>query len=129
MTPALGEWGSSMHELVESMPESVVKCAVFDIAEHPAEGYARIRVCLAGDVTRTSSPFYRAGVSMAVGDALILVSVLEMALTKTNRPSKAEAVLTTLQAYGVVYLARALAVAGAKLCVRWATFPSGNIRL
>ncbi len=106
LTPALSEWGPSIRQLVDKMPEQIFKWAIFDMADHPAETYARGRVCLAGDAAHASSPFHGAGGCMGVEDALVLVSVLEAALSKVGGDSKAVAVSTAFQAYSAVRLER-----------------------
>ncbi|KAF2235380.1 putative salicylate hydroxylase [Viridothelium virens] len=108
VTSALSEWGPSIRELVRRMPEQVFKWAIFDMADHPADRYARGRVCLAGDAAHASSPFHGAGACMGVEDALVLVSVLEVALSmsKLSDLGKAEAVGAALQAYSTVRLER-----------------------
>ncbi|KAI9661829.1 MAG: hypothetical protein M1821_009068 [Bathelium mastoideum] len=106
MIPSLSKWSPSMRELVEKMPEQVFKWAIFDMADHPANAYARGRVCLAGDAAHASSPFHGAGACMGVEDALALVSVLDRALSKASGSSKAEVVGAALQAYSAVRLER-----------------------
>lgn len=103
LSPALSGWGPSISELVEKMPEKVFKWAIFDMADHPADTYARGRVCLAGDAAHASSPFHGAGACMGVEDALVLVSVLETALSKGSGSScKTRVISAALQAYSAV---------------------------
>lgn len=106
LTLALSNWGPGIRELVEKMPEQVFKWASFDMADYPADTYARGRVCLAGDAAHASAPFHGAGACMGVEDALVLVSVLKTALSKAGQSSKAEAVSVALQAYSAVRLER-----------------------
>lgn len=106
LTPALSKWGPNIRELVEKLPERVFAWAIFDMADNPADTYTRGRVCLAGDAAHASSPFHGAGACMGVEDALVLVSVLETALSKAGGSSKAEAVSAALQAYSAVRLER-----------------------
>lgn len=80
--------------------------AIFDMADNPADTYARGRVCLAGDAAHASSPFHGAGACMGVEDALVLVSVLETALSKAGGLSKTKAVSAALQAYSTIRLER-----------------------
>ncbi|RMZ74830.1 hypothetical protein DV737_g5698, partial [Chaetothyriales sp. CBS 132003] len=82
---AISKWGPSIRELVDKMPEKVSKWAIFDMADNPANTYARGRVCIAGDAAHASSPFHGAGACMGVEDALVLVSVLETALSRSVR--------------------------------------------
>jgi salicylate hydroxylase len=104
--PALSKWGPGIRDLVEKLPEKVFKWAIFDMADNPADTFARGRVALVGDAAHASSPFHGAGACMGVEDALVLVSVLEKALSNTNRLSKAQAVTAALQAYSAVRLER-----------------------
>lgn len=106
MIPALSKWSSSIRELVEKLPEKVFKWAIFDTAENPANTFARGRVALVGDAAHASSPFHGAGACMGVEDILVLVSVLETALSGRKELSKAEAVTVALQAYSAARLER-----------------------
>ncbi|RDW57707.1 hypothetical protein BP5796_12508 [Coleophoma crateriformis] len=106
MIPALSQWAPCIRELVERLPEKVFKWAIFDMAEHPANTFAHGRVALVGDAAHASSPFHGAGGCMGVEDALVVVSVLEKALSNISGLSKAEAVTAALQAYSTVRLER-----------------------
>ncbi|OBT39595.1 hypothetical protein VE00_10799 [Pseudogymnoascus sp. WSF 3629] len=106
LAPALSKWAPHIRDLVERMPDQVFAWAIFDMADNPADTYARGRVCLAGDAAHASSPFHGAGACMGVEDALVLVSVLETALSKAGGLSKTKAVSAALQAYSTVRLER-----------------------
>jgi salicylate hydroxylase len=106
MVPALRQWSPSIRELVEKMPEKVFKWAMFDMADNPADTYAHGRVCLAGDAAHASTPFHGAGACMGVEDALVLVSVLETALTKAGGSRKADVISAAFQAYSASRMER-----------------------
>lgn len=106
MNSTFSDWAPSILELIEKMPERVFKWGIFDMADHPADTYALGRVCLAGDAAHASSPFHGAGACMGVEDALVLVSVLQTALSQARVVSKGEAVSAALQAYSTVRLER-----------------------
>lgn len=106
MIPPLSQWSPSIRQLVDKLPEKVFKWGIFDMADYPAETYARGHVALVGDAAHASSPFHGAGACMGVEDALVLVSVLEQALLHKGGLSKAQTVAAALQAYSAVRLER-----------------------
>jgi len=106
MVGALSNWSPGIRELVQKLPEKLFKWAIFDMADHPADTYARGRVALVGDAAHASSPFHGAGACMGVEDALVLVTVLKQAFSDTERRSKSQAVTAALQAYSAVRLER-----------------------
>ncbi|PVH94010.1 FAD/NAD(P)-binding domain-containing protein, partial [Periconia macrospinosa] len=104
--PALSKWGPGIRKLADKLPDKVFKWAIFDMADHPADHYARGRVALAGDAAHASSPFHGAGACMGVEDALVLVTVLNKVLYSRDEAEKVQPVSAALQAYSQVRLQR-----------------------
>ncbi|KAG8407722.1 hypothetical protein J3459_018405 [Metarhizium acridum] len=109
IVPVLNKWGPDVRQLLQKLPDRVFAWAIFDTADHPADTYARGRVCLAGDAAHASSPFHGAGACMGVEDALVLVSALDTTLCSMSNgasKSKAEAISAAFQGYSAVRLKR-----------------------
>ncbi|KAI1370688.1 hypothetical protein F4677DRAFT_457719 [Hypoxylon crocopeplum] len=108
---ALADWSPAVRELVDLLPERVMKWGIFDNAEHPAPTYARGRVCIAGDAAHASSPFHGVGACMGVEDALVIATVLDMVNTRARDGSIATgsvggAVASTFRSFNAVRLER-----------------------
>ncbi|KAL2831659.1 hypothetical protein BJY01DRAFT_260404 [Aspergillus pseudoustus] len=111
---AFASWGPTVRGIVELLLESegLDKWAVFDMYEHPAEFYAKGRVCLAGDAAHASAPHHGAGAGIGVEDALALCILLEIAVKEINlqgsgqRTSKAKVLERALKVFSDVRFER-----------------------
>ncbi|KAI0198026.1 hypothetical protein F4808DRAFT_452250 [Astrocystis sublimbata] len=100
------DWGPHVRQLVDLLPETLTKWAIFDTGDNPAPTYARGRICIAGDAAHASSPPLGAGACMGVEDALVLAETLTTALKAGATPDKRAAISTALQAYSSVRMER-----------------------
>ncbi|KAK4188881.1 salicylate hydroxylase [Podospora australis] len=77
---AFKEWNPTVREIVELLPEesTLEKWAIFDMAEHRAETYAKGRVCIAGDAAHATGPHLGAGGGLGIEDALCLAGLMEV---------------------------------------------------
>ncbi|KAL2020613.1 hypothetical protein VTK56DRAFT_8103 [Thermocarpiscus australiensis] len=73
---AFAGWHPAVRKIVALLPEAMDKWAIFDMAEHPAPGYARGRMCVAGDAAHATGPHLGAGAGMGIEDALVLAALL-----------------------------------------------------
>ncbi|KAK4112661.1 FAD/NAD(P)-binding domain-containing protein [Canariomyces notabilis] len=74
---AFAAWQPTVRSIVALLPEEGMdKWAIFDMAEHPAPGYVRGRVCVAGDAAHATGPHLGAGGGMGIEDALVLAELL-----------------------------------------------------
>ena len=65
-----------LHRIVDLLPETMDKWAIFDMFERPAPRYARGRVCVAGDAAHAAGPHLGAGAGMGIEDALVLAELM-----------------------------------------------------
>lgn len=72
-------WGPTVTKLVELLPETLDKWAIFDCYDYPAPTFVRGRVCVAGDAAHAAAPHHGAGAGIGVEDALALCTLLEHA--------------------------------------------------
>ncbi|KAL2862549.1 putative salicylate hydroxylase [Aspergillus lucknowensis] len=105
---AFADWSPPAREMIDLLPESLTKWALYDMYEDPATEYCRGRVCLAGDAAHASSPHHGAGAGMGVEDCLAIVTALETARTnlqgaKRFHPSlKFAAIKVAFEVYNAV---------------------------
>ncbi|RDW86987.1 FAD-dependent oxidoreductase [Aspergillus mulundensis] len=107
---AVQDWKSDVRGVVDLLPETPNKWAIFDTAEHPAPSYvsASGRVCIAGDAAHASTPFLASGAAMGVEDAAVLGGVLGAALGAVRGGGKGmgEAIRAALRTYSDVRMER-----------------------
>ncbi|KAJ0373756.1 hypothetical protein COL922a_014260, partial [Colletotrichum nupharicola] len=95
--------------VVDLLPETPTKWAIFDMSAHPAKTYTKGRVCIAGDAAHASTPFLASGAAMGVEDAAVLAATLETALNKpdTGTPGEKTAAITAaFRAFSALRLER-----------------------
>lgn len=63
--------------IVDLLPETLEKWAIFDSLDNPAPSYAVGGVCLAGDAAHATGPHLGAGAGFGIEDALALSTLLE----------------------------------------------------
>ncbi|GAB1318399.1 Salicylate hydroxylase [Madurella fahalii] len=73
---AFKDWHPAVRSIVGLFPDQMDKWAIFDMAEHPAPGYVKGRVCVAGDAAHATGPHLGAGGGMGIEDALVLAGLL-----------------------------------------------------
>lgn len=100
-TKAFSEFSPVVRSLMDLLPETLDKWAVFDTRDRPVPSYVKGRLCLAGDAAHASSPHHGAGAGSGVEDCLALAVLLDIASkqTKIDRPT---AVCAALQVYNKV---------------------------
>ena len=100
-TKAFSEFSPVVRSLMDLLPETLDKWAVFDTRDRPVPSYVKGRLCLAGDAAHASSPHHGAGAGSGVEDCLALAVLLDVASkqTKIDRPT---AVCAALQVYNKV---------------------------
>ena len=106
---ALRDWSPAIQDLVNRLPEKLIKWAIYDTADNPAPTYASGRICLAGDAAHASSPFHGAGACMGVEDATVLAITLGAALAKVREKGlvhKGMAIRAALQSFSDVCIER-----------------------
>lgn len=101
---AFREWHPTVRSIVGLFPDEMDKWAIFDMAEHPAPGYARGRVCVAGDAAHATGPHLGAGGGMGIEDALVLAGLLAEVKERAevNRERRGRLVEAALAAYNDV---------------------------
>ena len=113
---AFKEWGPTVRNIINLLPETMQKWAIFDAYDHPMPSYVNGRVCVAGDAAHASSPHHGAGAGIGVEDALALCTLLDM-VTATLAESKSpsglqqessfeDLMVAALQVYNEVRLPR-----------------------
>ncbi|KAL3446458.1 hypothetical protein BJX65DRAFT_318559 [Aspergillus insuetus] len=106
---AVSAWKPDVRGVVDLLPETPTKWAIFDMSGHPAKTYTKGRVCIAGDAAHASTPFLASGAAMGVEDAAVLAATLETAL---NTPStgtageKTAAITAAFRAFTALRLER-----------------------
>ncbi|KAK1676883.1 hypothetical protein BDP55DRAFT_608542 [Colletotrichum godetiae] len=70
------DWGPTVKNLINLLPDEVTKWAIFDTYDYPAPTFVKGRLCLAGDAAHASTPHHGAGAGMGVEDALALATLL-----------------------------------------------------
>jgi salicylate hydroxylase len=106
---AVSAWKPDVRGVVDLLPETPTKWAIFDMSAHPAKTYTKGRVCIAGDAAHASTPFLASGAAMGVEDAAVLAATLETALNKpdTGKPGEKTAAITAaFRAFSALRLER-----------------------
>ncbi|KIA75720.1 hypothetical protein HK57_00447 [Aspergillus ustus] len=107
---AISSWKPDIRSLIDLLPETPSKWAMFDMSAHPAKSYTRGgRVCVAGDAAHASTPFLASGAAMGVEDAAVLSTVLETALAKPDTSKAGEkgaAISAAFRAFSALRLER-----------------------
>ena len=109
VTKALKDWSPAVRDVVDRLPQDLIKWGIFDMEDDPAPTYAKGRVCIAGDAAHASSPFHGVGAAMGVEDALVLATTLDTAVAKIRdgtASSKAKAVTAAFEAFSAVRMER-----------------------
>ena len=98
---AFSDWGPTVRQIMDLLPENLTKWAIFDMHDHPAPTYAAGRVCLAGDAAHSSSPHQGAGAGFGVEDALALAELLTEAkdMLQDAGTSRQAIIAASLSAY------------------------------
>ncbi|KAI2621285.1 hypothetical protein GGR54DRAFT_630339 [Hypoxylon sp. NC1633] len=98
-------WGPTVGKIVDLLPETIDKWAIFDTYDYPASTFVQGRVCLAGDAAHASSPHHGAGAGIGVEDALAICTLLEKAsetLARDPQADRADIVEASLEVYNKV---------------------------
>ncbi|KAL2808464.1 hypothetical protein BJX63DRAFT_424565 [Aspergillus granulosus] len=106
---AISTWKPDVRGVVDLLPETPNKWAIFDMSDHPAKSYTRGRVCVAGDAAHASTPFLASGAAMGVEDAAVLATTLETALSRpsTGKPGeKTAAIEAAFRAFSALRIER-----------------------
>ncbi len=104
-------WHSSMRAMVDLLPESLDKWAIFDMLDNPATSYSQGVICMAGDAAHAAGPHLGAGAGFGIEDSLVLVRVLAAAheVTMAGHASgsyRIELLKHALQVYSAVRFER-----------------------
>ncbi|KAI1379519.1 hypothetical protein F4677DRAFT_335265 [Hypoxylon crocopeplum] len=98
-------WGPTVTKIVNLLPDTIDKWAIFDTYDHPAPTFVQGRICLAGDAAHASSPHHGAGAGIGVEDALALCTLLEKAtetLSQNPQVDTAAIIESSLEIYNKV---------------------------
>lgn len=76
---AFADWHAVVRGLVDLLPETLDKWAIFDMHDHPAPHYNVGNVALAGDAAHASGPHLGSGAGFGIEDGLVLASLLKAA--------------------------------------------------
>ncbi len=98
------DWGPTVRAITSLLPDELDRWAIFDSFDHPAEAYARGRVCIAGDAAHASAPHHGAGAGIGVEDVLCLSTLMEMAMSSLqgNEASKDHALEVSFDTFNAV---------------------------
>lgn len=103
---AFKDWHAVVRGLVDLLPETLDKWAIFDMYDHPAPYYNVGNVALAGDAAHASGPHLGSGAGFGIEDTLVLASVLKAAdeevAGRLLGKSKARVCCDALVAYNAV---------------------------
>ncbi|KAI1114095.1 hypothetical protein F5Y14DRAFT_441351 [Nemania sp. NC0429] len=108
---AFADWHPVVRGLVDLLPETLDKWAIFDMYDYPAPHYNVGNVALAGDAAHASGPHLGSGAGFGIEDGLVLASILKAAddvvagglsSGKGTGKSKAQVCCDALVAYNAV---------------------------
>lgn len=105
---AFSGFGHVVRAVMDLLPDTLDRWAVFDTYDHPASTYVRGRMCIAGDAAHASSPHHGAGAGTGIEDAAVLAAVLAAASETASSlaKTKAEALRAALATYDAIRLER-----------------------
>ncbi|TGJ85581.1 hypothetical protein E0Z10_g3229 [Xylaria hypoxylon] len=107
---AYADWHPAVQSLVDLLPETLDKWAIFDMYDYPAPYYNVGAVALAGDAAHASGPHLGSGAGFGVEDGLVLASVLKAADeevgTQGSGQSKVQICCDALVAYNTMRFGR-----------------------
>ncbi|RAL06628.1 FAD/NAD(P)-binding domain-containing protein [Aspergillus homomorphus CBS 101889] len=89
--------------IIDLLPETLHRWAIFDMAANPAPTYVNGRVCLAGDAAHASAPHHGAGAGMGMEDAAALVELLQAVHSQASRASSPHSLSGLLSAALATY--------------------------
>jgi salicylate hydroxylase len=107
---AFEKFGPTLRTIIDLLPDTVNKWAVFDTFDHPATTYARGRICIAGDAAHAAAPHHGAGAGFGIEDSAVLSAVLQMAAQKVEECSgrnKADIIRIAFETYTAIRFERA----------------------
>ncbi|OTA98245.1 hypothetical protein M426DRAFT_28650 [Hypoxylon sp. CI-4A] len=99
---AFADWHPNIVALINLLPESLQKWAIFDMFENPAPHYHSGSVAVAGDAAHAAGPHLGSGAGFGIEDGLVLATLLEAVngkLQNETREDKAELCRAALKAY------------------------------
>ncbi|KAL2813939.1 hypothetical protein BDW59DRAFT_24934 [Aspergillus cavernicola] len=74
---AFAPFGPAIRAIIDLLPETLDKWAVFDTFDNHPPTYVSGRICLAGDAAHASTPHHGAGAGFGIEDTAVLSGVLE----------------------------------------------------
>ncbi|KAE8849753.1 hypothetical protein PTNB85_00169 [Pyrenophora teres f. teres] len=95
---AFSAFSPVVRKIMDLLPDTIDKWAVFDTGIHPPPSYVSGRLCLAGDAAHAAAPHHGAGAGCGIEDALILACLLE-AVARSNLADRPTAIRFALQIY------------------------------
>lgn len=98
---AFSAFSPVVRKIMDLLPDTIDKWAVFDTGIHPPPSYVSGRICLAGDAAHAAAPHHGAGAGCGIEDTLVLACLLE-AVTRSNPADRSTAVRAALQVYNNV---------------------------
>ena len=111
---AFQHFGSTVRSIINMLPETLDKWAVFDTYDHPAPTFVKKRICISGDGAHAAAPYHGAGAGFAIEDAAVLAYLLSAVSHQITSDSaqdpgakKADLVCKALRTYNDVRLERA----------------------
>jgi salicylate hydroxylase len=83
---AFAGFNSTVRSIINLLPETLDKWAVFDTCDNPPPTYAQGRIFLAGDSAHAAAPYHGAGAGFAIEDGVVVAHLLSLA-TRENMPA------------------------------------------
>ncbi|KAK5656799.1 hypothetical protein OQA88_4347 [Cercophora sp. LCS_1] len=112
---AFERFSPTVRAIIDMLPDSLSKWAVFDTYDHPAPTFIKGRVCISGDAAHAAAPHHGAGAGFAIEDGAVLAHLLGVVDEHTKAHpgdacgrTKAALVRKALETYNTVRLERAL---------------------
>lgn len=114
---AFERFNPTVRAIIDMLPDTLSKWAVFDTFDHPAPAFVRGRVCISGDAAHAAAPYHGAGAGFAIEDGAVLAHLLSAVDEQVKARAGADgddgnarrAVLRkALETYNAVRLERAL---------------------
>ncbi|KAI1561503.1 MFS-1 multi-domain protein [Pyrenophora tritici-repentis] len=95
---AFSAFSPVVRKIINLLPDTIDKWAVFDTGIHPPPSYVSGRLCLAGDAAHAAAPHHGAGAGCGIEDTLVLACLLE-AVARSNPADRSTAIRSALQVY------------------------------
>ncbi|KAJ4287997.1 hypothetical protein N0V90_012013 [Kalmusia sp. IMI 367209] len=97
-------FGKTVRDIINLLPEELVKWAIFDSYEFPVPFYSSGVVCIAGDAAHAAAPHHGAGAGIGVEDSLCISTLLDLVSKAVveGKHNKYEALVAAFKVYDAV---------------------------